>query len=877
MKITRMRFLLLLLFMTSALVYADEKKIYKTKRANPHPPVIDGKLTDPVWESVPWAGDFIQRQPFDGKPATQKTAFKILYDNKNIYVGIRAYDTEPDKIAKRMARRDQIDGDLVGIQLDTYYDHRTAFTFLVNAAGVKIDGIYINDGEYEDWTLDPVWYVKTSCDEKGWTAEMRIPLSQLRFGKKETHVWGLEVARLLYRKEEISFWQPIAQDAPGFVHLFGELHGIEGIKPPRHIELLPYSVGKTESMKKQPGNPFVPGRVWNGSLGLDGKIGVTSNLTLDFTVNPDFGQVEADPSVVNLTAFETFYKEKRPFFIEGKNILDYRIMMGDGDIANDNLFYSRRIGKPASYYPSTGPDEYVKMPENSSILTALKLTGKTKSGFSIGIMDAVTAREQAIIDNDGKRRYVTVEPMTNYFLGRLQKDFRRGATTVGFIVTNTYRDIKDDNLNFLNRNAVTGGFDFNHEWNNRSFFFSIKTVFSYIQGSKDAILLQQLSSRRYYQRPDANHVSVDSSLTSLSGHGGSIFIGKTGKGHFNYVFGGTWRSPGLELNDMGYLRESDMIIQFQSLSYRWWEPFAIFRSFNANINQWSVWDFGLTHTGDGGNINFNLQFKNYWFFGMGVGINSQTLSTTALRGGPALLLPSSWNAWVNLRSDPKKLLQFTINGSENILMDDYSKSYSIRPGITWRPSNRILMSFNPFYSINKMNLQYVETLSYDDDKRYIFASIKQNTLGVVLRLNLSITPNLTIQYYGQPFVSGVDYSTMKYITNPKAKKYSDRFHTYTDDEISYNSGGGYYEIDENRDGTVDYYISNPDFNFREFNSNLVIRWEYIPGSTIYFVWSQGRTGYAGTGEFSFTNDVTDLFRIYPHDVFLIKINKWFSL
>ena len=576
------RLCLLLIFALMTSLYA-QKKVYQTKRINPRPPVIDGQIVETVWEGVEWESGFTQHEPYEGKAPSQRTAFKILYDDKHIYCAIRAFDTEPGKIACRMSRRDELDGDAVGILLDSYHDHLTAFVFVINPVGVRMDGIFTNNGENEDWSLDPVWIGKTQIDDEGWTAEMRIPLSQLRFSSQEEQVWGLQVARILYRKEETDFWVHLPKDAPGIVHLFGELHGISGVEPSRRIEILPYGMGQTETFKEEIGNPFLPGRLSSLRFGLDGKIGVTSDLTLDLTVNPDFGQVEADPSVVNLTAFETFYEEKRPFFIEGNNILDYQIMGGDGDFSYDNLFYSRRIGRSPQYDPDLDDDEYADVPLNTTILGAMKLTGKTKKGLSLGMMEAVTQREWAEIDRLGNRREQTVEPMTNYFLGRLQKDFNEGQTKLGGMITHTYRDLKDGHLDFLNRHAVTGGVDFEHSWKDRTYTISFNSVFSHIRGSEEAIVRAQRSSVRYFQRPDAEHFRLDSSRTTLSGHGGTLNFSKSGQGHIRYATGVSWRSAGLELNDMGYVRQTDKILQYVWVGYRWWEPFFIFRNFNGNV------------------------------------------------------------------------------------------------------------------------------------------------------------------------------------------------------------------------------------------------------------------------------------------------------
>ncbi len=856
----------------------SDKRCYITKHVTPVPPVIDGRMNEQIWQTIEWSDSFIQHDPYEGEEPSQPTAFKVLYDNKNIYIGIRAYDSEPEKIDTRLSRRDQIEGDILAVQIDSYFDHQTAFTFMVNAGGVKMDGIYTNDGENQDWTPDPIWYTETSQDEKGWTAEMQIPLSQLRFSGKDEQVWGIQIGRLLFRNEELSLWQHVPRDAPGWVHMFGRLEGIKGLKSSRRIEILPYAVGKAESMEAETDNPFITGSKMDYSIGLDGKIGITSDLTLDFTINPDFGQVEADPSVVNLTAYETFYEEKRPFFIEGKNILNFPLMIGDGDIANNNLFYSRRIGCHPPFTPYTEEDEdYLGMPEYSTILGAAKLTGKTKTGFSIGLLDAVTQVEKAEIYQNGEHRVETVAPLTNYFLARIQKDYGKGATRIGGMITNILRSIQSDSLNFLNKSAVTGGLDFYHSWKERTWFISAKSIFSLINGTEEAMIEQQRSSRRYYQRPDADYVKVDSSLTSLSGHGGSLFFGRQGNSHINFMIGGNWQSPGLEINDMGYLRDADQIFQFTWVGLRWWEPFSIFRNLNINLNQWSVWNFGRTNLQNGGNINMHAQFKNYWGAGYGINFNSTTFSTATLRGGPGIYLPSSWNYWFDLNTNQKKSVYFSLDGSYSKRNDGFSRNYSISPGVNLRPSRMFNLELNPFYRINKDNLQYVDEIDYNNDSRYILARIAQTTLGMVMRLNYTITPNLTIQFYGQLFISAGKYSHLKYITDPKADRYKDRFHTYAGNEIEYDEESNTYYIDEDNNQEEDYSFENPDFNFRQFRSNLVVRWEYTPGSTLYLVWSQGRTDDVEDGSFSFRNDMYDLFHIYPHNVFLIKLNKWFSL
>jgi hypothetical protein len=858
-----------------------EKKVYHTKHINPHAPQLDGKLDDPVWEKLEWAGDFTQRDPDDGKPPSQPTNFKITYDDKNLYIAIRAHDGEPDKIVRRVTRRDQFDGDWVEVNIDSYFDHRTGFSFTINAAGVKGDEAISNDGNNWDANWNPVWDAAVAIDDGGWNAEMRIPFSQLRFGEKEEHVWGIQVQRRLFRKQERSVWQYIPQNTPGWVSYFGELRGLQGIRAPRRVELLPYGVSSLRHNEPETGNPFATGQATEFSGGLDAKLGVTSDLTMDLTVNPDFGQVEADPSQVNLTAFETFFSEKRPFFIEGKDILEYRLAAGDGPFSNDQLFYSRRIGREPRGEPELNDTEFADVPAQTSIMGAAKLTGKTKSGISIGILDAVTDEEEAKIDNSGARRTEIVEPRTNYFVSRAQKDFNGGASGFGGMFTATHRNLSDaPQLNYLPHSAYSGGLDFRHQWHKRTYYFNAMGVFSHVRGSTDAIYDLQTASQRYYQRPDADYLTLDPGRTTLSGHGGNLSVGRGGNSRLRIDLSTTWRSPGLELNDVGFLRQADRVMQSVWAGYRMTNPFSIFRRLNINLNQWWGWNFGGETVFKGGNINGGGQLKNYWYFWLGVGREGDDLATTALRGGPALMLPARWNQWYEIFTDDRKNLSAGIFGFNSWKDEGGTRFNEVGGNLTYKPVNALSLRINPFYNVNHDDLQYVETLDRAGEPRYVMGRLHQKTLGITFRLDYSVTPDLSLQYYGQPFISAGQYAQFKRITSPRADRYSDRFHTFTSEIQAAVDGEGdpIYQVDEDLDGATDYSFSNPDFNFQQFRSNFVLRWEYSPGSTVYLVWSQDRTGGEATGEFSARNDFKHLFNnIYPDNVFLIKLNRWFSL
>ena len=833
-----------------------EKRIYTTQKITGESPFINGYIDDEAWNLVDWSGQFIQREPDNGAQPAQQTAIKILYDDENLYVAIRAYDNEPSKIVKRMSRRDGFDGDWVEINIDSYFDKRTAFSFTASVSGVKGDEAITNDGNFWDSSWDPIWHVKTSIDSLGWVAEMKIPFTSLRFSNnKETQIWGIQVNRRFYRSQERSTWQHVPKEASGWVHNFGELHGIKGIKPKKQFEVSPYVLAKVESYTKDSDNPFSKGNELGYGIGLDGKIGITNDFTLDFSINPDFGQVEADPSEVNLSAFESYFQEKRPFFIEGRNITNFQISSGGNSFALDNLFYSRRIGRTPHYYPDVNSDnnEYADIPDNTTILGALKLTGKTKDGLSVGIIESLAAEEKADISRNGVKSTETVEPMTNYFIGRVQKDLNDNNTLIGGMITSTNRFINDDHLNFLNTDAYSGGLDLTQYWKDKKYYMNLKYAMSHIEGDSTAIIQQQSSSRRYFQRPDNNYNTFDSTRTSLTGHAGTIEFGKQGYSKWRWLFWLTWRSPEYETNDVGFLHHSDAIFQVFWAGYRFTEPFSIFRSMQININQWTGWDFGFNSSFYGGNVNANMEFKNYWQFGGGLNIDAGATSNTLLRGGPSIKYPGSTSYWMSVGTDSRKKIQLFGEASSNFGFENSSKNSYYGISLVYRPLNSLRLTLTPNISYSTDKLQYVTTEEYNNEKRYIFSTIDQVTTSLTLRIDYTITPELTIQYYGSPFISAVDYYDPKYIVDPKASNFEDRFST----DVSFSS---------------DDFENGYDFNFRQFRSNLVARWEYRPGSLIYLVWTQNKTGSMATGNFSYISDMDGLFNLHPYNVFLIKFS-----
>ncbi len=847
-----------------------QDRIYNTIKLTGEAPEIDGLINEDIWETVDWSSEFTQQEPYEFAAPSQQTAVKVLYDDNNLYVAVRAFDTEPEKIERRMGRRDSFEGDWIAVAISSHNDKLTGYGFGVNAAGVKGDGMVSNDTDWDE-THDPVYYVKTSIDAEGWIAEMRIPLNQLRFAKMQKHVWGFEIMRYLFRKEEMSLWQMVPKDASGWVSRWGELHGIENIKPKKEIALTPYVMGSLEKSEAETGNPFETGTKWGYNAGLDGKIAVTNDLTLNFTINPDFGQVEADPSDVNLSAFESYFSEKRPFFIEGSNIFNYPLDAGNSH-SRDNLFYSRRIGRRPHYEAEVEDDEYVDSPEFTRILGAFKLSGKTKNGWSIGVTESITNNEYAEIDNNGAQTKQIVEPMTNFFNTRIQKDINKGKTIIGGIVTATNRFINDSVLEFLPSSAYTAGLDFNQFWDERTYNFQAKVIGSNVTGTEESILARQEAPQRYYQRPDATHLHIDSSLTQLSGFGGSFMLAKIGRGHWRYGIKGTISSPGLSLNDMGYMRRGDAINQSGWGEYTIWEPFSIFRKMNIRVNQWFGWDFSGTQLYSGLRGTWDAQFKNYWSVDVSITKEGFDIDRHQLRGGPAIRTPGMLRSKISVNTDERKKLVADVFVYRGFGTDGWRDAFDVGLEISYRPLPSLQFSVDPVFIHDQESMIYIETIDFNGQSRYIISGMDRKELQLNFRINYSLTPDLTFQYWGQPFFFSGDYHHFKKVVDPGNKSYYDQFYEFGDDEIFYDEPNDQYLIDETGDGNIDYSFDNPDFSFYEFRSNFVIRWEYVPGSTAYFVWSQGRSGDVGSGEFFLSEHVDNLLDAKPSNVFLLKLS-----
>lgn len=846
-------------------------------------PVIDGRLDDAAWAQARAVTGFVQMRPSPGTAATEATEARVLYDDEAVYVGMRLSDREPAGIAAQLARRDasNTNSDWAHVLIDSYHDRRTGFRFSVNPRGVQKDVLHFNDFE-EDLNWDAVWSAATTVDSLGWTAEFRIPLSQLRFSPaaEGERVWGVNFGREIARRGEWAWWSPVLPGVGGTVSQAGELRGIEGIRAPRRLEILPYSVGRVTRAPLEAGNPFHGANDGDLALGADLKYGLTSNLTLSATLNPDFGQVEADPSEVNLSALESFFPEKRPFFMEGANI--FRFGIGTDDNSGEQLFYSRRIGRAPQRSVNAG-DGWLESPQSTTILGAAKLSGKTAGGWTMGFLSAVTAAEDArLASPDGGITVEPVEPLTSYSVLSLSRDFREGRSTLGVMGTSTNRRLEGrDEFGFLRSAAYVGGVNARHRFAADTWEASAYLAASHIQGSEQSIARVQRAAGHYFQRPDADHVDLDTTRTALNGAVGSFFVGKTGGGSLRGGFGGHLRTPGLEVNDVGFMNEADQVQLFANLRYQRFEPLGVFRSFHVGINPFSMWSFGgeRMYTQLGHWTNFEL--KNLWNGGWWMGRQFEALSTGALRGGPAVVRPGGlrYSSWLN--TDRRKPLGFNFNAWGGMEEESGAWDYGVGIGTFYRPSAQVNLSVRPNFIRRSNTWQYVTQTDAAGERQYLLSHLNQRTLGLTTRLNYTISPTLSLELYAEPFVSAGEYDGFKRVTDPRAAAFADRFRSL-DGALSYDARSDAYAADLDGDAESDLFFANPDFSVKQLRSNAVLRWEYRPGSTLFMVWSQGRSRWGDDGSFGLGRDLGRLFGmesgydVPATNVLLIKLNYWLN-
>jgi len=842
---------------------------------------IDGRLDEEDWQKASPAKDFLQRDPDEGKPATEATEVRILYDDDAVYVGARMFDSEPAKIARRLTRRDgDTDGvaDWIIVGFDAHHDRLTGSMFSVTAAGSVGDGVLFNDSD-DDETWDGVWDAAVSIDDKGWIAEMRIPFSQLRFTAADRQVWGMHVVRMIQRKNEETWWAFVPKKDEAVVSRMGELDGLDGIRSRRHLELLPYATARSEfSGTAEPGDPFNDGRTGTAAAGLDVKWGFTSNMTMDATVNPDFGQVEVDPAVVNLTAFETFYEEKRPFFIEGSQSFSQFGRNGASDFmgfnrTNPTLFYSRRVGRVPQ---GAAPGQYVDSPSATTILGAAKVTGKTSRGWTVNFIDAVTGREFADTATGDSRDRNEVEPLTNYLAARVRRDVGQRAG-FGMLATAVNRDLGDPALaaQLASSAVVIGGDGHLFLTGKRDYVVTGSLSTSRVAGSTTAMSRVQRSSARYYQRPDATHLTFDPEATSLSGWSlQTDFNRNNGNVRPNASF---WAvSPGFEVNDLGFATSADRSGGHVAVVLLKPTPDRFSRSRHAVFSKWNVWNFAGDALGNGYYAGGGATLRNYWSFNAMVIGGGWVYSDRLTRGGPMMRSPGFTLVEGGIEGDERKPVVWSVEGEYESRADG-SWSGTGEVSLTFKPLPSLAVAVGPKLTRGVSETQYVRTVADPAvvamyGRRYVFAAIEQTELVMDTRVNVMLSPKMSIQAYIQPLLSVGQYTGFKEAAQPRTYD----FLRYGEDggAIAFDPQAGVYLV-QPAVGSP-FVIPNPDFNFTSLRVNAVYRWEFKPGSTIYVVWTQQREDQEDQGRFAFNRDISRMTRAPGDNVFMVKMSYWFS-
>lgn len=859
---------------------ALQPMMHAVKIQNPSEIDLDGLVNESIWLKSPVATGFTQRFPDDNSPATQKTEVRVLYADDAIYIGFIAYDTSPDSIIAPLFRRDGTQSsDWVYVAFDSYNDKRTAFSFAVNPRGVQKDILYFNDNQ-EDELWDAVWEAKTYVGDFGWSAELRIPFSQLRFStKSEVMEWGVNFQRRIARHGEISFWSPSPRTEESLVSKFGRLHGIKELDEPRRLEVSPYIAG---SLLREPdsgsGNPFYTENALSGNIGGDIKYGLTSDFTLTATINPDFGQVEADPAVINLTANENFFNERRPFFLEGSDLFLFGRTQTYSTNGNPITFYSRRIGRtPQGSAGRAGLDaSYIDRPDYTTIATAAKLSGKTKSGWSIGFMNAFTLDEKAEYQTvSGSQGTFKVEPATNYMVARTKKDFNRGNTYVGGFLSAVNRSISNTYFaNFLRSSAYLGGVDYEHNFNNRDWVASGTMSFTSINGSTEAIEQAQRSPVRFYQRVDSESLNIDEDLTSLSGLATEFSIQKRG-GNDHWLGSLTFSSvtPGYEANDLGFQNRADYKALNGGIVYRENSPKHLL-FYETWLFRGQSWNFDNDNIGHWYNLGTSILLRNQWRVNSELMYRPSVLSDRLTRGGPLAKMPDNISFNINVNSNPSKIVSYNL-GTFSRRDTEGGGFYELFGGIRVRPATWLQFSINPGYFNDNNKFQYLSTFSDATSNtfgnRYVFAEIEQHTVSASIRLDWTFSPKMSLQTYVRPYITSGKYSNFKELSQARTHDYT----IYGNDAGSIEQVESRYFVDPDGAGpAAEFSFGNPNFNYRSIQGNAVFRWEYMPGSALFLVWQQQRDQFMNDGAFDMRGSMNDLFKAKATNVFLIKLSYW---
>ena len=840
---------------------------------------LDGILDEPAWAESSPAPPLTQRDPDEGAVPTEHTEIRVLLGTDALYVGARLFDTDPPRIRALLTRRDAAsESDRFTVELDSRFDRRTAFVFEVNPRGVRRDGIV--QADTVDYSPDPVWDAAVKLDGAGWTAEMRIPLSQLRFNRG-ADTWGIQFIRFIRRRGEEDWLAYVPKTEHAGVNRFALLTGLTDLPGYRHVEVAPYVTSRGEYTHPNASNPFRDGSDYFATAGGDLRLGVGGNLALDATVNPDFGQVEVDPAIVNLTANETFFSEKRPFFLEGSSLFAFAQINALNNAGYPTVFNTRRIGRPPQRNLRDQDPTYLDEPVVSRIPAAVKLTGKTPAGWSVGLLDAVTREEQGrFVDAEGVRRQLPVEPFSNYLVGRVRHESADGNRAIGMLLTAVNRRLDDPTLaGTLRSSGYVGGVDFNRYWHDQTWALDGFITGSLVKGAPSAIARTQRSSARYYQRPDADHFSLDTTRTSLAGYNAVASLAK---------LSGRWvgsltlqdKSPGYETNDVGFEVYTNRRAVATDVGYATYRPGRVFRNYRAELFTTHEWDYDWNRITFDIGVNQTARFRNFWQVNLVTHLYPATMDDHLTRGGPLTRAPAGREVFLRVDSDSRKRHTVALE-TDWFWTTAGNRFVRLAPELVLNPGSNLQVSLTPSITWDHQQAHYIQTESDPTatstyGSRYVFGRLRQTEAAFETRVNWTFTPSLSLQLYTQPLLSANEFTDYKELRAPGTY----RFAVYGRDQgtIAADGNNG-FAVDPDGAGPAEpFTVPDQSFNFRSLRVNLVLRWEYRPGATLFLVWQQSRTNEAdGVGNFDFGRDFRSLRNTPADNLLAVKLSYWLGL
>jgi hypothetical protein len=861
---------------------------------------VDGRIDEPAWAGARVIDDFVQGEPVEGANPFQPTEVRILFDDDAIYVAARMTEPDPDSIAAQLVRRDEMGTfDYFTLSLDPNRDGLTGYEFRVSAANVQADA-YLYDDTRDDRNWNAVWSSGVTRDESGWSMEMRIPLSQIRYDSSdEPQEWGINFTRRRIASNSVSYYTLESRNVRGKVSQFGRLDGVVVQKPPRRLEFLPYVASEMRTAPAVPGNPLFDGSEFTPRVGLDFSAGLGSAFSLDGTINPDFGQVEVDPEVINLTAFETFFEEKRPFFVRDAQIFNFSL---SGH--RNQLFFSRRIGREPRG-GDLGDATFTDVPGQTNILGAAKLTGRTTGGLSVGVLGAATKGQtgRAYFDEDGRIEDFLVEPGAQHGVVRLQQDFGGGTSRIGGILTAQRRSLPEDgSFDFLTSNAYSAGLDFQHQWGGTSRRdWRVHGFFTggYAKGPEEALLRIQQSSNHYFQRPDADYLEVDSTATSISGVNWRVQFERQNAEHWTWSVWTGQVTPGFEINDLGFSTSGERLDAGARIGYRDITPSSWYRQLNMRLFTFHNWRHSLlndffsaenwSHSHRAGMISLSgdLEFLNNWELELRSSYDFTLLSDTKTRGGPLMTQPGSIDVDLEVTTDRRKALSLGPSLMYRHRFLGNGEAWSAGLEVTWRPAPSWEFELQPTFGRDQNGSQYVTSTDTEPfeptyGRRYLFGDLNRYTASMETRLNVAFTPNVSLQLFLQPLISSGDYRSYRQLERSE----SFDLHQFTPGTASQTNEGvrceggdiclldGDQHVDFTGDGLADYSFSDRDFNIRSLRGSAVLRWEYRPGSVLFLVWQHARRESFDTGEFDFGGSVGGLFSGPSENAIMVKASYY---